>query len=141
VKIEKAVYLDTSVVLRIVLGEPQPLRQWRSIDVAVTSELTRVEGLRTLDRARIRLRLSDSEIAERRADFLELFSAFHLLGLDSRVLVRAAEPFPTTLGTLDALHLASALLLRQARPELAFATHDRELGEAARAEGFTVYGT
>jgi predicted nucleic acid-binding protein len=137
---EVVAYVDTSVVLRVVLAEPSPLREWRSIDVAITSELTRVEALRTLDRARIRMRLSDSEIAGRRADVLEVLSSFHFADLDGRVLERAAEPYPTTLGTLDALHLATALLVRRKYPDLSFATHDAELGDAARAQGFRVLG-
>ena len=56
------------------------------------------------------------------------------------MLGRAADPFPTTLGSLDAIHLASALLVRDELEGLAFATHDDELGTAARATGFEVYG-
>jgi len=56
------------------------------------------------------------------------------------VLERAAEPFPTTLGSLDAVHLASALLVRDDLEGLAFATHDDALGTAARATGFQVHG-
>ena len=51
-------------------------------------------------------------------------------------MARAAEPFPTLVRTLDAIHLASALLAREQIPDLRFATHDDELGLAARAVGF-----
>ena len=44
-------YIDASVVLRIVLSEPDPISAWGSIDVAVSSELVRLECLRTVDRA------------------------------------------------------------------------------------------
>jgi predicted nucleic acid-binding protein len=47
------VYVDTSVLLRVVFGEPGVLAEWTTIDMAVASELTRVEALRTIDRARI----------------------------------------------------------------------------------------
>jgi predicted nucleic acid-binding protein len=134
------VYVDTSVLLRVVLGEPRALRQWRSIDVALSSELIRVEALRTIDRARIRLRLSDDELAERRAGVLGALEGFHIARLDRSVLVRAAEPFPTLLRTLDAIHLATAVLARSEYEDLAFATHDRELGTAASAVGFRVLG-
>ncbi len=57
------------------------------------------------------------------------------------VLRRASQPFPTPLGTLDAVHLATALLWRDSRVEdLALATHDRALALAARASGLTVVG-
>src|SRR5438094_205007 len=54
--------------------------------------------------------------------------------------VRIAEPFPTSLGSLDAIHLASALLAREEFDDLLLATHDDELGIAAQAVGFTVHG-
>jgi predicted nucleic acid-binding protein len=40
----------------------------------------------------------------------------------------------------DAIHLATALLVRPAFEDLALATHDRELATAARAVGFRVHG-
>jgi predicted nucleic acid-binding protein len=133
-------YIDTSVVLRIALGEPQPLRQWRSIELASSSEFTRVEALRSLDRARVALHLADEEIAARREAVLVILGGFHLARVDARVLERAADPFPTQLRTLDALHLATALLVRFEHDDLVFATHDRQLATAARAVGFEVIG-
>jgi len=134
------VYVDSSVLLRIVLGEPDRLRIWPTIANAVSSELIRLECLRTIDRARIRLGLEDPRIAKYRADVLEAVDAFSLVALDSIVLERASEPFPTALGSLDAIHLASALLARDSFDGLVFATHDDALGMAARATGFQVHG-
>ena len=134
------VYVDSSVLLRIVLGEPDRLRIWPTITNAVSSELIRLECLRTIDRARVRLGLEDARIAKYRADVLEAVDALTLVALDSIVLERASEPFPTALGSLDAIHLASALLARDNLGDLAFATHDDELGIAARATGFQVHG-
>jgi predicted nucleic acid-binding protein len=133
-------YIDTSVLLRIVLAEPRPLAEWRSIDLALTSELTRVEALRTIDRARIELRLPDGDVAERRALVIDTLDGFHLAQLDRVVLARAAEPFPTLLRTLDAIHLATAVLSRPEHPELVFATHDAVQATAARSVGFRVIG-
>jgi predicted nucleic acid-binding protein len=43
---------------------------------------------------------------------------------------------PTTLGTLDAIHLATALLEReQGHADLVMATHDQALATAAKASG------
>jgi len=134
-------YVDTSVLLRIVLGEPNPLREWRKIERALSSELIRVEALRSVDRARVVLRLDDAEVAERRAGLLEVLSGFRLAHIDSLVLARAADPFPTLIRTLDAIHLATADLARRTTKDLVFATHDQELGTAARALGFRVLGT
>jgi predicted nucleic acid-binding protein len=134
------VYVDSSVLLRVILGEPDSLDIWSGITNPVSSELIRLECLRTIDRARVRLGIDDRQIAHYRADVLEAIDAFSLVALDSVVLERAAEPFPTALGSLDAIHLASALLTRENLDGLVFATHDEELGTAARAIGFAVHG-
>lgn len=134
-------YIDTSVLLRIVLGEPKPLPEWRRIDSALSSELIRVEALRSIDRARVLLQLSGAEVAERRGGVLQTLAGFRLARVDARVLARAADPFPTLVRTLDAIHLATADLARSAVKDLVFATHDREQATAAAAIGFRVIGT
>jgi predicted nucleic acid-binding protein len=134
------VYVDSSVLLRVVLGESGRLRIWPRITTAVSSELIRLECLRTIDRARVRLGLDDAHVAERRAGVLEAIEGFTLTPLSPPVLDRAAEPFPTVVGSLDAIHLASALLARSEFDDLTLATHDHELAVAARAQGFAVHG-
>ncbi|HEY4974990.1 MAG TPA: hypothetical protein VII41_15355 [Steroidobacteraceae bacterium] len=116
--------------------------QWRQIDRGVSSALISTESLRTLDRLRIRVGLSDIEIAKRRATILSLIDSLELIEIDSIVLNRAAQPMPTELGTLDAIHLASALLWKEGiGVEAVMATHDAALGLAAQAHGFPVIGT
>lgn len=133
-------YVDTSVILRVILGEPKRLKIWAKIDSPVSSELVRLECLRTIDRARISLGLDDRSVARQRSDALEAIESLRLISIDRLVLERAAEPFPTSLGSLDAIHLASALLAREQMADLVLATHDAELGLAARAMGFSVHG-
>ena len=134
-------YVDTSVLLRVALGQASALPEWRQIDRGVTSLLARVEGLRTLDRLRLRVRLRDAEVARRRGFFLQSLDSLELVEVDSLVLDRAAQPQPTELGTLDAIHLATALLWREAvHTELVMATHDIALATAALAYGFRVVG-
>ena len=117
------------------------MSEWPAIEMAVGSELTRVEALRTIDRARIRLQLSDEEVALRREGVLAVMSGFHVARVGGAVLERAADPFPTLVRTLDAIHLATALLVRAEHEDLIFATHDRQLATAARSVGFRVIGT
>jgi hypothetical protein len=58
-----------------------------------------------------------------------------------RQIDRAAQPMPTELGTLDAIHLASALLWKDATGiDPVMATHDGALGLAAQAHGLKVLG-
>jgi hypothetical protein len=64
-----------------------------------------------------------------------------IIEIGRSVLARAAQPLPTTLGTLDAIHLASALLWTERFDRtLVMATHDAALALAARASGLTVVG-
>lgn len=135
-------YLDASVVLRLVLGEPGHLREWERVDAGVASALTEVECLRTLDRLAQLGRLTAEQVAERRSAVYSLLEAVEVMDLSRAVLRRASEPFPTPLGTLDALHLSAAMTWRdQRRDSLTFATHDGALAMAARATGFPVIGS
>jgi hypothetical protein len=134
------VYVDSSVLMRVILGERGRLPIWASITSAISSELLRPECLRTVDRARIRVGLDDTRIARYRGEILEAVESFRLVTLDSAVLARASDPFPTLLGTLDAIHLASAVLVREEVEDLAFATHVEGLGAAAHSMGFDVHG-
>jgi predicted nucleic acid-binding protein len=135
-------YVDSSVLLRVALGQPNALPEWRDIERGVSSALVTTESLRTLDRVRLRVNLSDIEVARRRATILALIDSLELVEIDSSVLDRAAQPMPTELGTLDAIHLASALLWRDAfGADLAMATHDKALAVAAQAHGIKTMGT
>ncbi len=134
-------YLDASVVLRLVLGEPHRLPEWKRVKSAVASALTEVECLRTLDRLSRQGVLSTDELVERRTAVYRLMEAVEVVDVGRPVLRRASEPFPTPLGTLDAIHLATALAWRDARNEaLVLATHDKVLGTAAQAMGLQVVG-
>jgi uncharacterized protein len=135
-------YVDSSVLLRLALGQPNALPQWRQIDRGVSSALISTESLRTLERVRIRAGFSDAAVASRRATILSLIDSLELIEIDSTVLDRAAQPMPTELGTLDAIHLASALLWKDAmRIEPVMVTHGEALGLAAQAHGLKVLGT
>ena len=103
-------YVDASVLLRVALRQPDALPEWRQIQQGVASALVMTESLRTLDRLRLRARLDDGEVARRRATILRLIASLELVEIDTVVLERAAQPMPTELGTLDAIHLATALL-------------------------------
>jgi hypothetical protein len=70
-----------------------------------------------------------------------VLEAIDLVLLRPPVLSRASEPMAMPLGTLDALHLATALIWRdRIGPLSTMATHGTALGQAARAFGFDVRG-
>ena len=134
-------YVDASVLLRLALRQPDALAEWRQVEQGVSSALVVTEGLRTLDRLRLRAQLPDAEVASRRAKILEIIATLELVEVDAVVLDRAAQPMPTELGTLDAIHLATALLWKEtSHTDLTMATHDTALGLAARAHGLPVVG-
>jgi uncharacterized protein len=59
-----------------------------------------------------------------------------LLPLDDPILDKATELKPAGLRSLDALHLATALSIRE---EIGvFVTYDERLGDAAKEQGLTV---
>jgi predicted nucleic acid-binding protein len=134
-------YVDTSALLRLVLREPGALEELRTCDALVSSELIAVESARTIDRLRLQGILTTEEAAARQRTVAEWLEGIDLVLLRPPVLIRASEPLPTPLGTLDALHLATALVWRDrtGTPPVV-ATHDAALGLAARAFGFEVRG-
>jgi hypothetical protein len=135
------VYLDTSTVLRVVLGEAAPLPIWGQWDEACASEILGVEARRALDRLRLEGALDDDQVGTFHGSLAEVERGLNRIRLTRLVLARAALPMATPVKTLDALHLASALLWRERRtPDLLFATHDPQQARAARALGFECSG-
>jgi predicted nucleic acid-binding protein len=134
-------YVDTSALLRLILREAGALDDLRSSERFVSSELLAVEAPRTIDRLRLQGKLSLDEAVRARSAAADWLEAVDLVLLRAPILARAAEPFPVALGTLDALHLATALIWRERMDRaLVIATHDEALGGAARIFGFEVIG-
>lgn len=135
-------YVDASVLLRVALAQPNVLPEWPRIRRGVASALVMTESLRTLDRLRLRAGLTDTEVAERRGIILALVGSLELVDVNPIVLDRAAQPMPTELGTLDAIHLATALLWKElTNADLVMATHDSALALGAQAHGLRVVGS
>ena len=134
-------YLDSSVILRVVLGQRGKLAEWASVLLGVTSGLAEVECLRTMDRLRLLGELTAEEAVSGREAIYRIIEALEVVELSSAVMRRASQPLSTPLGTLDAIHLATADLWREVRgKEPVVATHDKALALAARANGFRVIG-
>lgn len=135
------VYLDSSVILRRLLRQPGGLREWRLVRTAVCSRLTEVECLRTLDRLRLEANLGEERLVRIRETLYRIIAAAEVVEVTRAILSRAGQPSPTSLGTLDALHLASALLWREKMGKnLVLATHDDALALGGRAHGLRVIG-
>ncbi|HYN19862.1 MAG TPA: type II toxin-antitoxin system VapC family toxin [Thermoanaerobaculia bacterium] len=136
------VYAESSAVLSWLLSEEMGAAVGEALDGAemvMASDLTLVECDRSLHRARASGQLSDFE-AVRRRTLLEAASAhWNLLPLGREVVERARRPFPgEPLRTLDALHIASALVARPAVPGLALLALDRRVRGSAAELGFRI---
>lgn len=136
-------YVDTSVLLRVLLNQSKPLEQWDEVSLGVSSVLLRVEAQRTLDRLHLRREITVDDFALKQVEVGQLIDKLLLLPLDDSTIDFAARPLSPELRTLDSLHLATAIRYRRAHrdgPPILFATHDRALAVAARAHAFDVIG-
>lgn len=124
------IYLDTSVALAHLLGETRvpPVTLWQ--ESLVSSRLLEYE-MWTRVNARGLTRTHGDEVRS-------LLGAVALVELSPLVLARALEPFPVRVRTLEALHLASMIFLKDRGEPISLATYDEHLGHAARALGVAV---
>ena len=134
-------YLDISVLLRLVLREPGALAGLRPLESLVSSELLAVESSRTIDRLRLQGFITLDAAAAARRVIVAWLEAVDLVLLRQPILRRAEEPFPTALGTLDALHLSTALVWRdRMQQDLVMGYPRRGMARAARALDVEVRG-
>jgi len=118
------VYLDSSALVKLVVSEPESaalMEFLRGRPDRVSSTLVLAEVPRALRRARL------GAAARRRAR--EILARVALVDIDRRALAAAAAIDPPTARTLDAIHLATALGLRE--DLVALITYDRRLAIAA----------
>jgi predicted nucleic acid-binding protein len=135
------VFLETSVLLRKLFGEPHPLTEWSRIREAYASRLLPVELGRVIDRSRLAGVIDDGQVEHLHREARRVLRSVSILGLSERILLLAGGPMPTLIGSLDAIHLATALELAPSLDErLVLATHDVQLARAARASGLEVCG-
>jgi uncharacterized protein len=123
------VYVDTSALARVLLGEPDApavIRGLREFDQHVASRLMRVEL------CRLALREGLLEHAD------QLLSAVALLPLEEVVLDAADTVQPPSVAALDAIHLVTALRLADEKLIEAVMTYDTRLADGAREHGLTV---
>ncbi len=122
-------YIDTSALGRSLLDEPDKQaieRVLAAFENRVSSSLLRVE-LRRLGLRREML------------DRVEpLLAGISLVPLDDHILTAAEKLTPSTVATLDAIHLATALHLSKAGELDALMTYDKQLATGAREHGLEV---
>ena len=122
-------YLDTSALGRVLLGEPDSqaiLRELGRFDRHIASRLLRVE-LR-----RLALRHGRLEDAD------QLLAGVALIPVEEATLAAAETVPPPTVATLDAIHLVTALRLADAGLLDAVMTYDPHLATGAQQHGLSV---
>ncbi len=124
------IYVDTSVVLAYLLAETRAPSDELWDAVLVSSRLLEYEVWNRLHARK----LAVSHGAAARA----VLQRMAVLELTPTVLQRALAPFPVPVRTLDALHLASAIYLRDQGQAISLATYDSRMHEAAQALGIPV---
>jgi predicted nucleic acid-binding protein len=118
------IYLDASALVKIVVAEPESdalLAFLKSRPDRVSSALSLTEVPRALRRAQF------VGTVRRRAQ--RVLARLALVDVDRRILSAASALEPATLRTLDAIHLATALVVREDLDGLV--TYDRRLAAAA----------
>jgi predicted nucleic acid-binding protein len=129
------IYLDACALVKFIRPEKETeaLRSWRQgLDEStelISSELARLELTRTL----LRAGADHTRVTHYVAQALR---GVYLVDLTTTVLARAAAYRTPRLGSLDAIHLASADPFRTDLTDLV--TYDQELANAAHDLGFPV---
>lgn len=133
-------FLDTSAFLEWLLKKNADKNR-PSGEQIITSDLLRVESHRTFHRLRMENKLTDIEFARFEKKFQEFWDTVNVIFPDERILDLASRAFPTIIGTLDAIHLSTAILYQEMKKEkVIFITEDKQLGITAQACGFEVVG-
>lgn len=125
----KTVYVDTSALARVLLDEPDKQAihsELEKFGQRIASQLLRVE-LR-----RVALRRDLLERAE------TLIADVSLIPIDDGILTATETLTPSTVGTLDAIHLATAVRLSKDGKLDALMTYDKRLAEGAREHQIAV---
>ena len=125
------IYLDSAAVVKLAHAEPESaaLRGWldeRAETGWISSVLTEIESFRALAR-----------YAPATASRLPaVLDQIDLIDLDQRIRRLVRTVMPTTVRSLDAIHLGTALHVRPSMTS--FVTYDKRLLDAAQAAGLPI---
>ena len=128
-------YLDSSVLLRHILLGEEPIRHALEFPRVVSSELLEIECRRVLHRCRLTGELTDETLTVARERLDEVLAGIDLLEMSRQIKQRAMDPFPVNVRTLDALHVATALMVGEDAGGVALFSHDEGMNRCARSLG------
>lgn len=119
------IYLDTSVFLAQLLVEDRKPPEWLWRETLVSSRLLEYEAWNRLHAMAL--------AKQHEEDAQALMGRISLLELSPPVLVRALDPFPQPVRTLDAFHLASVNFLVERKQPVRLASYDERMTRVAAA--------
>jgi hypothetical protein len=132
-------YAESSAVLAWLLDQEhgeQAAEALARAPLVIASDLTLIECDRVLIRAVALDELRESDAIQRQGRLNAVSAHWTLFGLDDEIIERARRPFPTEpIRTLDAIHIASALVARKAVPDLVMLSLDERVRRASRRLG------
>ena len=135
-------YAESSAVLAWLLGEPRAADVRAVLDTAelvVASDITLIECDRVLIRAVSLREMREGEAAARRRVLNRAAATWHVLHLGEEIVERARRPFPgEPIRTLDAIHLAAAVVARSVVSGLAVLSLDDRMRAATTELGLDV---
>lgn len=106
-------------------------------DLIIASDVTLIECDRVMIRAVALGALEESDAVQRQARLNAVSAQWALLALGEEIIERARRAFPVEpIRTLDAIHLASALVARKATGNVAVLSLDHRVRQAAGQLGF-----
>ena len=124
------IYVDTSVVLAYVLSESRRPPDDLLLQPLVSSRLLEYESW---------VRLHAYGLGEHAGDALRsVLARLAFVELHPTVLTRVLDPFPTAVRTLDAMHLATAVFVRDQLRSLSLVSYDHRMRDAAQRLGIEV---
>jgi uncharacterized protein len=133
-------YIETSALLAALLENDRGAKE--AIGAPghrITSAITLAEANRAVVRGRTSGRF-DAEAERSAIRGLQTFARrCEIVAISDEVLSRAGRLFPIEpVRTLDAIHLATAELLGDPSPLVAFITRDKRVADNARALGYSI---
>ena len=124
------IYLDSSVALAQIFGEPRRVSASLWEQQLTSSRLLEYEVWNRIH-ARVATHVHQTASI--------LIDRMLMVELTTEHLARALQPFPVSIRTLDSLHLATIEFLRAQGTEIVLASFDRRMIAAARALGIPLY--
>ncbi len=135
-------YVETSAVVASLLDEERSERaraRLAAADLVFTSDLTLIECDRAVRRAVATGRVTASESLALHALLDTLAAHWTLHGIDGEIVHRSRRSFPCEpVRSLDAIHLATALAVRNLAPDVHLLSFDKRIRDNASSLGFPV---